>query len=276
MGVDRDVTRGELLLDVVEGLEILPQPKDVFRPVVPGEGGDDLRFGGVTPIVPMPGEGVRVGAPGHDVAEDLQARDPGDVAHHEGQLDVHLDQRLLHALDMRPGRLDQRVAVSKIRAEGDNAIGRPEAPAQEADDMQIAEPFAIRHVALPARHVLDVVGVDETDGEPARIKDLVDGNPVDARGFPRDTGHAAGREPGGQAMEIAREGGRSGYPRRVSGRRTHGVVGRAGEDGNCDPDILADDGIDHGQAVGSDWRGVRKCHNSGTSRSSMTSTCTPE
>ena len=39
VGFDFDVTRGELLLDVVEGLHILPQPEDVFGPVVPREGG---------------------------------------------------------------------------------------------------------------------------------------------------------------------------------------------------------------------------------------------
>ncbi len=40
----------------------------------------------------MLGEGVRVGATGHDVAEDPQPRDARDVAHDEGSLDVHLHQ----------------------------------------------------------------------------------------------------------------------------------------------------------------------------------------
>ena len=140
---DLDVTRGELLLDVVEGLQILPQREEVFGSVVPREGGDDLRFGRVTAIVAMLSEGVWVGAPGHDIAEDPQARHPGDVTHDEGQLDVHLHQRLLHALDVRPGRLDEGLAVSEIGSEGDNPIGGPEAPAQEADDVQITEPLAI-------------------------------------------------------------------------------------------------------------------------------------
>ena len=104
---------------------------------------------------------MRIGATGHDVAEDLQSRDARDVAHHEGQLHVHLHQRLLHTLDMGPRRLDQGLAVSEIRAEGDDAIGGPEAAALKADAVQVAKPFAIRHITFPSRHVLDVAGVHE-------------------------------------------------------------------------------------------------------------------
>ena len=84
VGFDGRVTDGELLLDVIKGFQVLSQPEEVFGPVVPREGGDDLGFRRVTAIVPMLSEGVRVGATGHDVAEDLQSRDARDVADDEG------------------------------------------------------------------------------------------------------------------------------------------------------------------------------------------------
>ena len=61
-------------------------------------------------------EDVRVGPPRDDVAENAQARDAGDVTDHGGQLQVHLDQRLLHAVDMGGGALHQGLAMAQIRA----------------------------------------------------------------------------------------------------------------------------------------------------------------
>ena len=97
--------------------------------------------------------------------------------------------------------------MPEIGAEGDDPIGGPKTAAQEADDVQVTEPFAIGHIALAPRYVLHVARVDEEDGEATRFEDLVDRNPVDARGFHRHAGHAARRERVGQAMEIARERG---------------------------------------------------------------------
>ena len=128
---------------------------------------------------------------------------------------------------MRSRRLDQSLAVAQIRPEGDDAIRRAETPAQEADNMQVAEPFAIRHITLPPWHVLDVAGVHQEDREPASLQDLIERNPVDARGFHRDARHAAGREPVGQTMEIAGKRGKRSDRRRVT-IRWHGdeVLGR--------------------------------------------------
>ncbi len=39
--------------------------------------------------------------------ENVQPGDAGDVADHDGELEVHLDQRLLHTLDVRGGALHQ-------------------------------------------------------------------------------------------------------------------------------------------------------------------------
>ena len=65
VGLNRGVAGGELLLNVIEGLQVLLQHEDMFGPIVPRQGRDDLRFGRVTAIVPVLGEGVRIGATGH-------------------------------------------------------------------------------------------------------------------------------------------------------------------------------------------------------------------
>ncbi len=93
----------------IEEFEILLEHEDMLRAVVTGEGGDNLRFGGMTLIGAMPGQLLRIAPPGHNVAEDAQAGDAGDVGHYQGQLHVHLDQRLLHPLDDR-GVFSMRVA----------------------------------------------------------------------------------------------------------------------------------------------------------------------
>ena len=50
-GLDRDVTRGDLLLPVIERLQVLAQDEDVLGTVITREGRDDLGLGGVAPIV---------------------------------------------------------------------------------------------------------------------------------------------------------------------------------------------------------------------------------
>src|SRR5688572_30684175 len=103
----------------------------------------------------------RIAAAGHDVAEDPQAGDAGDVADDERELDVHLDQRLLHALHERARAFDERGAVSKIAAQRDDPIRGTEAPAQQAEDVEVAEPFAVGNVTLAAWKILDVACVDK-------------------------------------------------------------------------------------------------------------------
>ena len=83
VGFDRGVTRGELLLGMVEGLQVLPQADDMFGSIIPGQRGDDLGLGGVTAIVAMLGQRVRVGASTSVVPQDAQAGDAGDVADDE-------------------------------------------------------------------------------------------------------------------------------------------------------------------------------------------------
>ena len=142
VGLDGGVAGGELLLHVIERLHVLAQDKDVLRPIVARESCDDLGLGRVAPIVAVLREGLRVGSPSHDVPQDPQAGDAGDVAHDERQLDVHLHERFLHALHMRAGALHERGSVPEVRAERDHRVGGTKAPAQEPHHVQVTEPLA--------------------------------------------------------------------------------------------------------------------------------------
>jgi hypothetical protein len=65
--------------------------------VLAGQRRDDLRLRGAAPCVPMGGEALRIARARHDVADDAEAGHAGDLVHHLGEQQVHLQQRLLHA-----------------------------------------------------------------------------------------------------------------------------------------------------------------------------------
>ena len=210
---DRDIARGEVPLIDVKEVEILLEHEDVFGAIVARQGRDDLGLRRVTSVVPMSCEGLRVALAGHDVAEDAEAGHPGDVADHQRELHVHLDQRFLHPLHQSTRALDQRGPMSEIPAQGDDAVGGTEAPAQQPEDVQVPEPFAVGHIALPAREILNMARIDEDHLEAARVEDLEDRNPIHPGGFHRHVGDAAGGQPVGQPLEVAGEG-REGLDRR--------------------------------------------------------------
>ena len=72
--------------------------------------------------------------------------------------------------------------------------------------MELAQPLTVLDIALAARHVLDVAGVDEQDLDPAGLEDVVDRDPVDPGRFHGDARHATGEEPLGEACEVGGKG----------------------------------------------------------------------
>ena len=120
------------------------------------------------------------------------------------------------------------VAVPQIAAQGDDGVGGAEAAAQEPQDVEVAEPFAVRDVALAAGEILDVARIDEDHLKAARLEDLEDGNPIDAGGFHRHVGDPAGRQPVGEAMEIAGEGRKATAP--ASASRSGGTATKCSAD----------------------------------------------
>ena len=166
MGFDRRITGGQLLLIHVEQLEVLAQHEDVFGAKIPGEGRENLRLRGLTPHVPMLRQAVGVGLARHDGADHVLPGHAGDIAEHDGELQVHLDQGLLHALDVRGGTLHQGLAVAQIGAEHDDVGGRPEAGRQQPHAVQFLQPLAVHDIALAARDVLHMPRVDKHHPRP--------------------------------------------------------------------------------------------------------------
>jgi hypothetical protein len=53
--------------------------------------------------------------------------------------------------------------------------------------VQGRQPLTVRHVGLPARHVLHVPTVDHQNLKPSRLKHFISTQPVDSGGFHRNT-----------------------------------------------------------------------------------------
>lgn len=116
-----------------------------------------------------------------------------------------MNEGLLHSLDVHGRGLHEGLAVAEIGAEGSDCCDRSKAAPQQADAVQLPNPLAVHDVTLAARHVLYVPRVHEDHLKPTCLEDLVERDPVDARGFHGDGGHAAAQEPVRQTMQVGRE-----------------------------------------------------------------------
>ena len=96
-----------------------------------------------------------------------------DVRQHFGQLDVHLDQSLLHALDPTSlfGQQDftQAENCPNLANIACWALGRT----QKAIDHQLLQPLAVLNVALATGHVLHLTRIDQPNLQTLLFKHLV-------------------------------------------------------------------------------------------------------
>jgi hypothetical protein len=104
---DGVIAGGDLALDGVEEFKVLLECENMFRLVVPGQGGGDLGFRGTAPVIAVFGQLFGIALSGNDVAENSEPGYAGDIADDERKLEVHLNQRFLHPLDTGPGGFDQ-------------------------------------------------------------------------------------------------------------------------------------------------------------------------
>ena len=206
LDLDGGIAGEELRLTHVKELEILRQDEDVLVAGVAGQRGGDFVDRGLAVGVPVVGEDVRVAFAGDQGAEDREPGQANDVADDARQQEVHLDQRLLHPLDVGAGALDERVPMAQQRAEGEDRGGGPKAAAQQADTVEFAQPLTVLDVALAAGDVFDVPRVDEQDLEAAGFEDVVDRDPVDPGGLHGHGGDATGDQPVGEALEVGGKG----------------------------------------------------------------------
>ena len=76
--------------------------------------------------------------------------------------------------------------VAQVRPQGSHlGIGTERGP-QQAQAVQLLNPLAIEHVALAARHMLEMPTVDQIDFQAARFQQLKDRNPIHTGGFQRN------------------------------------------------------------------------------------------
>ncbi len=203
--LDLDIALGHELLVVAVGVQRLSERKDMLRPVIaPERLCDGLRCRVDAPVAQR-GERRGVTFAGENRVDDRESGHPGDVADHVMQLQIHLVQRLLHALDMRRGRLDQALTMPEQRAQTADVLRRPKRGGQQAACVQILQPLAVGDVRLPTGHVFHVVRVDEAHLKPARFEDLEERDPEHAGRLHRDCADTAGFEPVGERVEILRK-----------------------------------------------------------------------
>jgi len=214
----------ELLLEKVMRFQRLPQGKDVLGLVVAFERLGDLVLALGAVGIAVRRQLVRVALAGDDVAQDEPPGHARDVADHVGQLEIHLLQRLLHVLNLAGAALDQIVAMPGEGAQRADIFGGTKGGLEQAVGVQLLNPLAVQNVGLATGHLLEMPRVDQVDAKVSGFEQVIDRNPIDARGFHGDGLHATGGEPVSQRVQVARKGGKD----------AHGRVGAPFGDGGVD------------------------------------------
>ena len=224
MRLDDGITRPELALVGLEQLEVLLESEQVFGAILPRQGGRDVRFRRMAPAVAMLGQLVGIGAPA-TIARTIRSPVTPVIS-----LTTRASWRFICTsafcipLHMGSGALHERVPMPQIGAQCHDPRGGAKAPAQQADTVQLAQPFAVDHVALAARHMLHMVRVDQEHLDTAGLEQLIERDPVDACGFHRHARDTAGGQPRREALEIGRERPEGSDRARVAiGRHRHEV-----------------------------------------------------
>lgn len=178
--------------------------------------------------------------PANDGPDDLHAGHAGNVTDDVVELQVHECQSLLHVLDMRRGVIQMPLAQPQVGPQGSNVAGRPEARTEQPARVQPLKPLGIIDVALAAGDGTRFSGVRDDDFQPMLLQNLVDRNPVDARGFHRDRFNPYRYQPAGHSLNVASEG-LEGLHRLVAqiGRNPNDMEPRPDVDARC---AVMDDG----------------------------------
>src|SRR6266851_37814 len=135
--------------------------------------------------------------------EDALPRDTGHVAEHGCQLDVGAFERLLQSIHLGRPLVDQRGPIAYEFAQLALVPIRNEARTQQTMTEQIGNPLGIFDVGFAAWHGLQVLRVDDQQGERlALLQDVVDRLPVDPSGFHRYVGAATLDQPLAQGFQV--------------------------------------------------------------------------
>jgi len=108
-------------------------------------------------------------------------------------------------LDVRRGIADEVVALAQRAAQHTDLGLRAEGAAQKPVAVQPLQPPAVLNIALAARHVLDMAGIDQLHLEAPVLEDPIQRDPVDPRGLHGHRLNAAELQPVGQGIQIRRK-----------------------------------------------------------------------
>ena len=160
------VAGGELVIGTIVPCSRLRERTEGCWAVVPGEGVGHILCARGAMRMPLRGQRVGIVVAPHHRPEDLESRHPGDSAAHVGQLHVQQVQGVLPRLHMCRRRADQGVAMADVSPQGTQIFVGAKGPAQEPGGMERLHPWAVPHVRLPARHMLQLSGIDDMHGKP--------------------------------------------------------------------------------------------------------------
>ena len=151
------------------------------------------------------GHGRRIRLPGHQGCQHGPSGLPQHIRGHTGQLDVDPLQQLLDAIDHSRPLLHEGRAVAGGLAQVALGARRDETGAQQAQLHTLAQPLGILGIGFAARHMLDVLGIDQPDRKLA-FQQVEDRLPIVPGRLERHVGHTPLMQPVHQLQEIGGHG----------------------------------------------------------------------
>jgi len=115
---------------------------------------------------------LTIALPGDNGAQNFLPRLAGHVRDDVGELDVHLRERLLHALHMRALASQKHPALAPQRAQYAHGSGRAECTAKQTVGHALLQPLAVQHISLAARGIFNVARIDQKYFETARFQNF--------------------------------------------------------------------------------------------------------
>ena len=195
------------LLVIPVGFKGLAEREQVLLAVVADQRFHDGLFTGANARVTQLSQLKRIAFSGKDCVHDGQAGGSIEIADDVMNLQIHPIQRLLHVLEMKGGQLDEIVAMTPQRTDRANFGVGTKGTTQQSRRMKVLNPLAVGNIGLSARHVLDVMGVDQSHVDLALFQNLEKRNPVHSGRLHGYGPNLALLKPVRQSFQIDGEGG---------------------------------------------------------------------
>ena len=159
--IDLTVALGELCADEIEHIQRLLERKQMLCAPVALQAFCDLVSGSTNAHILHRGQHLTIALPGDNGAQNFLPRLADHVRDDVGELDVHLRDRLLHALHMRALASQKHPALAPQRAQYANGFGRAKCAAKQTVGHKLLQSLAVQHIRLAARDILNVTRIDQ-------------------------------------------------------------------------------------------------------------------